>query len=332
MAFNSTINTGTSPNDGQGDGLRTNMRKLIENDNFLKQEHEGLQDEFDNVFKDNLIYNVAGENKMFFKAVKIPFANSDSGASYRDKVILLIPVAQSTAAVFNRISGTIICSKGAYNQWGEFEISAQSTCITPGSKKTLASLDSLGVLLGGKLITCFYQGVEWLAIQMNYNANPYTDFWFKGFHRPAPNLDTNNDALKIVAFYDGQNNTIINSEIYNSKQDYSEVIIKESYSRLKVNETITCTSLIQTSDKKLKTNIEPIDGLWALEIFKKLSFSFYDFSLTNSKQAGLIAQEVEKILPQAVHTSENGEKGLNHTYIDMICKAAIQHFIKTQIQ
>lgn len=99
-----------------------------------------------------------------------------------------------------------------------------------------------------------------------------------------------------------------------------------------VKNTVTCATLVQTSDKNFKTNIEPIDGSWALVVFKKLNFSFYDFSLTNSKQAGLIAQEVEKVLPQAVHTSDNGEKGLNHTYIDMVCKAAIQHFIKIQIQ
>ena len=105
-----------------------------------------------------------------------------------------------------------------------------------------------------------------------------------------------------------------------------------SVSNLEVPGIVKCATLIETSDKKFKTNIEPINGAWALDVFKKLNFSFYDFSKTNSKQAGLIAQEVEKTLPQAVHTSENGEKGLNHTYIDMICKAAIQHFIKTQIQ
>jgi hypothetical protein len=36
MAFTEEINTGTTPNDGQGAGLRTNMRILIANDNFLK--------------------------------------------------------------------------------------------------------------------------------------------------------------------------------------------------------------------------------------------------------------------------------------------------------
>ena len=101
--------------------------------------------------------------------------------------------------------------------------------------------------------------------------------------------------------------------------------------KLEVVGNVKCTTLIQTSDKKYKQNIEPIDGEWALSVFKKLKFSFYDFTITNNKQAGLIAQEVEKIIPQAVHTSDTGEKALNHTYIDMICKAGIQHFIKTQI-
>ena len=36
MAFTATINTGTTPNNNQGAGLRTNMRILIANDVDLK--------------------------------------------------------------------------------------------------------------------------------------------------------------------------------------------------------------------------------------------------------------------------------------------------------
>ena len=36
MSFTSEINTGITPNDGRGAGLRTNMRILIANDNALK--------------------------------------------------------------------------------------------------------------------------------------------------------------------------------------------------------------------------------------------------------------------------------------------------------
>jgi len=102
--------------------------------------------------------------------------------------------------------------------------------------------------------------------------------------------------------------------------------------KLDVIGKIRCYSVVQRSDRKFKTNIELIDGEWALSVYKKLKFSFYDFSITNTKQAGLIAQEVEKILPQAVSTTESGEKGLDYNYIDIISKAAIQHFIKTQIK
>ncbi|MDD7912923.1 hypothetical protein [Polaribacter ponticola] len=42
MAFYDTINTGTTPNDGQGDGLRTNIRKLHDNTKDNKQRLDDL--------------------------------------------------------------------------------------------------------------------------------------------------------------------------------------------------------------------------------------------------------------------------------------------------
>lgn len=42
--FSEEINTGTTSGDGKGAGLRTNMRKLSENDNYLKQEVEELKE------------------------------------------------------------------------------------------------------------------------------------------------------------------------------------------------------------------------------------------------------------------------------------------------
>lgn len=42
MGFNDTINTGTTANDGQGAGLRTNMRKLHDNTKYNKQRLDDL--------------------------------------------------------------------------------------------------------------------------------------------------------------------------------------------------------------------------------------------------------------------------------------------------
>lgn len=47
-----TFNVGTTANDGTGDGLRTNLLKLINNDEFLKEAIEGLENDKDNLQTD----------------------------------------------------------------------------------------------------------------------------------------------------------------------------------------------------------------------------------------------------------------------------------------
>ncbi|WP_281980466.1 tail fiber domain-containing protein [Tenacibaculum mesophilum] len=320
MTFNETINTGTTPGDGKGAGLRTNMRKLIENDNYLKEE-------LDNVFE----YNFNNEanvdvNRIKFKTIKLPTVTGYD-FNFLEKVILLIPVSSTVTGVYNRILGNIITAKYASNIWDCINVTAQSTY-----NSTVASFDAIGQNYAHKLVTCTYNEVNWLALKLSQKDNPRFEYYFNGFHQADEILDINNDALKVVPYFKFSTNEVVNAEINDSIQDYVGVSHRQITSKLHVEEEVHCTALFQTSDKRFKTNIEPIEGEWALEIFKKLNFSFYDFSKTNSKQAGLIAQEVGKILPQAVYTSSKGDKALNYNYIDIVCKAAIQHFIKSQIQ
>ena len=53
MAFHDTINTGTTPNDGQGDGLRTNIRKLYDNTKDNKQRLDDLNGNTPGVISSN---------------------------------------------------------------------------------------------------------------------------------------------------------------------------------------------------------------------------------------------------------------------------------------
>jgi hypothetical protein len=70
-----------------------------------------------------------------------------------------------------------------------------------------------------------------------------------------------------------------------------------------VNGTIKTTRLIETSDIRTKQNIEPI--VVSRETLKKLRPVLFSFKndKNNQRQAGLIAQEVEKILPDVVVTT-----------------------------
>lgn len=291
MAFNSTINTGTSPNDGQGDGLRTNLRKLIENDNHLKEQNTQFQQIVANVLRSTKgVVNIS--NSFFTTAFTVSGDRLSAGI---------------------RVS---ICGTG-----DGVVVNVVLDILVNHSQDILV-----------KSISGFFTQLE---VKVVSNNNEDFAILLKHNNHATTNVDMAIEVFPLSSetiTFTGTHNYSGSELLHKTKRGMYISGTGGGNGDIETEGNLTCTSLIQTSDKKFKSNIELIDGVWALDVFKKLNFSFYDFSKTNSKQAGLIAQEVEKILPQAVHTSENGEKGLNHTYIDMVCKAAIQHFIKTQIQ
>ena len=86
--------------------------------------------------------------------------------------------------------------------------------------------------------------------------------------------------------------------------------------------------LFQTSDEKLKKEINPISK--ALDKVMKLqgvSYSFInaeDNKTTNGRHIGFIAQEVEKILPEFVLTNEKGVKGIAYSNMVALLVEAIK--------
>ena len=74
--------------------------------------------------------------------------------------------------------------------------------------------------------------------------------------------------------------------------------------------TVTCTSLTETSDIALKTNIEPITNV--LDKINQITGYKYDFTSSNSSSMGVIAQDVEKVFPELVH-GEEGSKSLQYS-------------------
>ncbi|MBN1339564.1 MAG: tail fiber domain-containing protein [Bacteroidales bacterium] len=75
--------------------------------------------------------------------------------------------------------------------------------------------------------------------------------------------------------------------------------------------TYTTTGWIHSSDARLKTNITPVDH--ALEKVKQLDGVYYQWKDgPGEKQIGLIAQEVEKVLPEVVCKDNEGYYGLSY--------------------
>ena len=96
-----------------------------------------------------------------------------------------------------------------------------------------------------------------------------------------------------------------------------------SFAGLTINGAITATGDITayyTSDERLKENIQPITN--ALSKVESISGNEYNwkegFDEIHTKKGndiGVIAQEIQKILPQAVIERDNGYLGVNYEKI-----------------
>ncbi len=89
------------------------------------------------------------------------------------------------------------------------------------------------------------------------------------------------------------------------------------------NGSITATSVTQTSDKRLKKNIEPLEG--SLDNIQKLRGVSYDWkSDKGGKQIGFIAQELEKVYPELVATDKDGMKSVNYAQMTAVLLEAVK--------
>jgi hypothetical protein len=99
---------------------------------------------------------------------------------------------------------------------------------------------------------------------------------------------------------------------------------------LDVNGTIACNKLLETSDIRYKKNITPIQtplqkvtqlkGInyeWKTEEYSEKNFS-------NGKQIGMIAQDVEKVIPEIVHTDNEGMKSISYDKITAVLVEAMK--------
>ena len=70
--------------------------------------------------------------------------------------------------------------------------------------------------------------------------------------------------------------------------------------------------MIFLSDERAKENIKPTSG--ALEKIKKIRSKTYNYKMDPEKtpQLGVIAQEIEKIVPEAVVENQEGVKFVNY--------------------
>ncbi len=86
--------------------------------------------------------------------------------------------------------------------------------------------------------------------------------------------------------------------------------------------TVNAANFNSTSDATLKTNVETLSGsLDAVKAMRGVSFDWID---SGDSEIGVIAQEVEEVLPELVNTNDNGIKSVKYGNIVAVLIEAIK--------
>ena len=84
-------------------------------------------------------------------------------------------------------------------------------------------------------------------------------------------------------------------------------------------------TFISNSDLRLKTDILDLDGvLDKLMLLQPKSYQYLTTSEDDRRSYGFIAQDVEKLFPDFVFSSENGIKGLAYSNFSVVAIKALQ--------
>ena len=94
---------------------------------------------------------------------------------------------------------------------------------------------------------------------------------------------------------------------------------------LDVNGTARVTTLIETSALKYKTNIQPLESQLSKVLqLQPVTFDWIDKPQT-TQNIGLIADEVDKIYPEFVSKTENGEiEGIEYSKLTAVLIQSIK--------
>ena len=183
---------------------------------------------------------------------------------------------------------------------GSNTISANNVTIT-GAISANGSIGTSGQILKSDGTKTYWSSVGSTYISSTPPLNPAEgDFWW----------DTDVAQL-FIYYFDGSS--------FQWVQANRDILIEGpvgTYTlsgNLIVNDVSVLGTLTETSDEKLKTNIATIKN--PIDTAKKLRGVMFNWKDSGEESMGLVAQEVEQILPFLVSTQENGIKTLHYTAI-----------------
>ena len=146
-------------------------------------------------------------------------------------------------------------------------------------------------------------------------------------YKAGSNVETGSGNIYIGAYAGPKKKTRgENNKLYISNSKEQTLVSGDFVKRdIKFHATLNAEALTQSSDARLKKDIDPITlGLEAILQLEGKTYKWSDTSRSQQTHIGLIAQEVEKVIPEVVTEDENGFKAIAYAKLTTILIEAIK--------
>ncbi|RJR25281.1 MAG: tail fiber domain-containing protein [Desulfobacteraceae bacterium] len=159
-----------------------------------------------------------------------------------------------------------------------------------------------------------------------------TEGWFNTFVGDASGFNNNTGNGNVFLGYMSGLNEKGSNKLYIQNSDSSNPLIYGEFDsrRVEINGALTITSMAAASDLRFKKEIRHLNSsLEKVSALNGVSFEwnremYPDKGFGNGRQIGLIAQEVEPVLPELVHTDRQGRKSVSYDKLTAVLAEAIK--------
>ena len=306
------INVGSSANDGTGDPLRTAMQST--NSNF---------DEVYTLFGNGTALSVSGDVSVSGGTATIGSGAVTSAKIANDTIALTnladLKINDTTDIIFTNIAVTVV-NPGSGNRY-YYDGGLQAITLSKGQTYRFDQSDSSnsghplrfsitdnGTHAGGSAYTTNVTvvgtpGSAGAYTQITTEQDTPTLYTYCTQHSGMGNTvsyGASLDSRGLVSQIGLDTNDYISvqSDQINFYIDGSEDMRLQDTGTLQVEGDVIAFSTVISSDEKLKDNVETIDG--ALDKVKQLKGVTFNYKSNGNASGGIIAQDVEKVLPSLI--------------------------------
>ena len=200
------------------------------------------------------------------------------------------------------VSGTGLSGSQTFtaNQSGNATFTVTSNATSANNINTIVARDGSGNFSAGTITASSFvrsggTSAQFLKADGSVDTNTYLTS-----SQISVTDDTVTNATRYLTFTSSTSGSISGANVSSTKLQFNPL-----------SGNLAATQFTSLSDATQKTNIRPIEN--PIEITKQLDGVRFDWINNNKPSLGLIAQEVEKVLPELVETNSDGIKSVSYS-------------------